>query len=63
MEILYYFALFVAIVASVLCITGHINNWICLMVMKENYVDNKWFGRFFHLTIATLGWITVLALK
>ena len=59
MNIIYSVVLFIAIVSTVLCITAHINSWLGIIVLKENYVDNHWFARIFNLIVAIISWITL----
>ena len=59
MNIIYSVVLFIAIVSTVLCITAHINSWLGIIVLKENYVDNNWFARIFNLIVAIISWITL----
>lgn len=47
----------ITLIATVLFITTTINSWVGMIVVKENYVDRNWVGRFFNLLIAVVGWV------
>lgn len=52
--------LFVAIVSTVICVTGFITSWVGIIALKDNYYDKFWFNRTLCLFVSAASITTLL---